>query len=109
MSNNNVSTLTVTHDEHDRRSDIDLENAQADVERKRLENKKIEDSWTSCCFTMNRSFVQYLIQSSLLIGVSAFSCAMLATSQEPQSLYVSLLSSSIGLLIPTGYTPKKST
>jgi hypothetical protein len=109
MSNNNVSSLTVSQHDDDKRSELDLENAQADVERKKLENKKYEDSWTSCCFTINRPFFQYIIQSSLLIGVTTFSCVMLATNQEPSSLYVSLLSSSIGLLIPTGYVPKKNT
>lgn len=103
MSDNNVHQLTVKELENlEKKSQIELELGHTVVERKHIENEELKDTWQSCCLRVNKNMLQYLTQTAVLTGVVAFSCVMLAYSSEPRDLWVSLLSTSIGLIIPTG-------
>lgn len=99
---NRVEELQEVHVIHEREiSNIELEAARHRME---LEDKKLEiekDTWKSCCLVVSKPMISYLTQATVLGGVIIFSCIQLMNEAEPQSLYVGLLSTCIGLLIPS--------
>ena len=58
--------------------------------------------WNLCCSKSSKQFVMYLTQTVVLMSVLIFAIAMLASAQEGQNrdLYVSLLSSVLGIYLP---------
>ena len=61
-----------------------------------------DEQWTLCCSKSSKQFVMYLTQTVVLMSVLIFAIAMLASAQEGQNrdLYVSLLSSVLGIYLP---------
>jgi hypothetical protein len=61
-----------------------------------------DEQWTLCCSKSSKQFVMYLTQTLVLMSVLIFAIAMLASAQEGQNrdLYVSLLSSVLGIYLP---------
>lgn len=108
LPNNNVVLTIHDFENLERHSQIANELSHVELEKKQLENeqikKQIDRSWTSCCLTVDKNMVQYFTQTAVLTGIIIFSCFQLSTGSEPSALYVSLLSTSIGLIIPTGTT-----
>lgn len=109
MSNNvqhlQVDRLQEVHVVHERElSNLELEQAH---QKMQLEKQEAENHLTSCCFRMDRRVLSYMTQAICLAGIMIFSCIQLANEAEPQSLYVSLLSTSIGLLIPSPLNNEK--
>lgn len=61
-----------------------------------------DEQWTLCCSKSSKQFVMYLTQTVVLMSVLIFAIAMLASAQEGtnRDLYVSLLSSVLGIYLP---------
>lgn len=78
-----------------------MSTSQVEEERGHIENDKLRNKWNSCCFTCDKDFVKYFVQTGFLAGASVLAIAMLLLGSEPQSLWISVLSSSVGLVIPS--------
>lgn len=67
-----------------------------------LENKKIRNTWESCCIKLDRRAVQYFTQIFIMTGIMAFSVGMLFKNEtcEAQQAYLGLLTLMVGLIIP---------
>ncbi len=59
--------------------------------------------WKSCCLSVDKSMVKYVIQVGILGGLIIFSAVMLVVEKscESQRNFSSLLMVSLGILIPT--------
>jgi len=99
---NEVNRLTVRDlEELEKKSQIDLEMSKEELERKQIENDKLKSEWKSCCFTCNADAIKYIVQMGFLGGVVLFSLIQLFLGAEPQVLWVSLLSSALGIAVPS--------
>ena len=108
MSINDVNRLSIRDLENlEKKSEVDLEMSREEVEQKKIENEKRRETWESCCLRVNKSMFQYITQMGLLSAVIAFCCFMLGTDSQPKELWVSILSTCIGLAIPTGMVQKE--
>jgi hypothetical protein len=67
-----------------------------------MEDKKINNTWESCCLTLDRRAVQYFTQHIIIVGIMGFSIVMLLSNGtcEGQQAYLGLLTLLIGLIIP---------
>ena len=86
-----------------------LENPQLMDEKKilidhelKVQDDKYENTWNSCCLTMDKRAVQYFSQMFIISGIMVFNIAQLIRLQEcsHQVPYMSLLTFLIGVLIP---------
>ena len=71
--------------------------------KSRVENKTNPDNtWTSCCFIVNKNMVQYFTQVSIIVGIMIFAIYKLSTNETPegQTIYMGLLTMMIGLALP---------
>lgn len=68
--------------------------------------KTSNEEWQTCCSNSSRGFVLFIVQSCVLWSVLMFSFLMLADDKTIQrDLYVSLLSSIVGIYLPTPQLP----
>ena len=67
-----------------------------------LEDKKYNNTWNSCCLTMDRRAVQFFTQIFVISGVMIFSVIQLyrLDTCEGQQAYLGLLTLLIGILVP---------
>jgi hypothetical protein len=61
-----------------------------------------EKEWKSCCWSVDKSMVKYVIQVSILGGLIIFSSCMLVVDKacESQRNYASLLMVCLGVFLP---------
>jgi hypothetical protein len=61
------------------------------------------EKWSSCCLTVDKNAVKYVVQVSVLAGLIVFSATMLVVNPECESQrhYSSLLLFCLGILTPT--------
>jgi hypothetical protein len=61
-----------------------------------------DEQWNLCCSKSSKQFVLFITQTMVLMSVLIFAIAMLASAQEGvnRDLYVSLLSSVLGIYMP---------
>lgn len=66
------------------------------------ERNQKDEQWTLCCSKSSKNFVLFMTQTVVLLSVLIFSIAMLATVENGvnRDLYVSLLSSVVGIYLP---------
>lgn len=66
------------------------------------ERNQKDEQWTLCCSKSSKNFVLFMTQTAVLLSVLFFSIAMLATVENGvnRDLYVSLLSSVVGIYLP---------
>lgn len=66
------------------------------------ERNQKDEQWTLCCSKSSKNFVLFMTQTVVLLSVLFFSIAMLATVENGvnRDLYVSLLSSVVGIYLP---------
>lgn len=67
--------------------------------KQEVEDKKLENSWTSCCFNIHKGSTIYFTQVGAVSTCIVFSGAMLASGGNPV-IYGSLLSLCLGYLFP---------
>lgn len=74
-----------------------------------MEEEKNE-TWKSCCMTMDKRAVQYFSQISIITGIMIFTITQLVRLKECSSQvpYMSLLTFLIGILIPNPKISKVS-
>ncbi len=67
-----------------------------------IEEEKKEDSWRSCCLTIDKGAVKYFIQSSVLVGIIVLSASMLVVSPDcnSQRNWSALLTLCLGVFLP---------
>jgi hypothetical protein len=65
--------------------------------------KPIDNTWKSCCFSINPSAVKYFVQVGILAGLIIYSATMLVVNPtcESQRNYGSLLMVCLGCFLPT--------
>ena len=74
-----------------------------------VENKLIDNNMRSCCYDLDKSAVQYFTQVGVIVGIMSFCVYKLSTNEtaEQQTIYMSLLSSLVGLVLPSPIFKKK--
>jgi hypothetical protein len=68
----------------------------------RVQDNKYDNTWKSCCITMDKRAVQYFTQMFIIGGIMVFNISQLLTLKDCNSQvpYMSLLTFLIGILIP---------
>ncbi len=74
---------------------------EEDLELQRVNSER--KTWKSCCLTLDRDFVQYVVKYIILIGLIVFFSVELHLSNncEDKQLYNSLLMFVVGIAIPS--------
>jgi hypothetical protein len=75
-----------------------------------VEKKPIDtNTMRSCCYDLDKSAVQYFTQVGVIIGIMSFCVYKLSMNETPeqQTIYMSLLSSLVGLVLPSPIFKKK--
>lgn len=74
---------------------------EGDLELQRVNSER--KTWRSCCLTLDRDFVQYVVKYTILIGLIIFFSLELHLSDncEDKQLYNSLLMFVVGIAIPS--------
>ena len=65
-----------------------------------IENETRNEKWNCFCFNLDKNCIQYFTQIGLLSSVMFVSLYKLSTTETNRDLYISLLSSSIGYILP---------
>lgn len=73
---------------------------EGDLELQRVNSER--KTWKSCCLTLDRDFVQYVVKYIILIGLIVFFSLELHLAEDcnDKQLYNSLLMFVVGLAIP---------
>lgn len=86
-------------------SAVEVEIKALEVQNHKNELADAQDKrrWHSCCFTVDKEFVVFIVHTAVLSGIVVYSGAMLVESTDcyEKGRYQSLLSAALGLLIPT--------
>jgi hypothetical protein len=69
-------------------------------EKKRIENKKLEDEWAGCCQKTNKHYLKFVSQIAMGSSVMIFSMVQIARGSDNAEIYFSLLSGTLGLFLP---------
>ena len=71
-----------------------------DIQRRPSESAEV---WRSCCMKVNKQMVVYMTTMGILGGIIIFCCYQLThlTSCSDQATYISLLSATVGLIVPS--------
>ena len=61
------------------------------------------DIWRSCCIKADKQAVVYITTMTILSGIITFCCIQLTRLEDcnSQSTYISLLSATVGLIVPS--------
>ena len=66
------------------------------------EIERNSNAWTSCCLTVDKRFVVFIVQSITCLSIMVFSMIMLFFKNScDNQIYVGLISTIIGLYMPT--------
>ena len=73
----------------------------------KVQDEKYENTWQSCCITVDKRAVQYFTQVLIICSIMAFNIYQLISLKDGsnQITYMSLLTFLIGILVPS---PKMS-
>lgn len=84
---------SIQHDEDNIKKNLEIE----------LARKKYNNTWNSCCLTIDRRAAQFFIQISIIFSVIIFATAQLVRLEDcnSQQAYLGLLTMLIGILIPS--------
>ena len=71
-------------------------------ERRRIENKKLDEEWKICGSGTSRHLIKYLVQMGFALMVMIFSIVKLNDNDnsENKEIYYSLMSFIIGIIFP---------
>ena len=76
-----------------------------EIKRKEIE---IENEWRICCSKSSSVFIKYIVQVIISIIILIFSIVQLSIDDKrDKSIYVSLISTILGLFIPAPRLDKK--
>ena len=78
---------------------MDLQREQRDLERQSTMDK----TWKSCCVTVDKGMVKYIIQISILSGLIISSVAMIIVDKDcySQRYYAGILTLCLGVFLPS--------
>lgn len=85
---------------------LDLELKEVDVQHKKIENKLLQDTWSSSCCgkekLCSRSLIKYLIQCLFSLIILFYAMYMVSTGplDGSREVWVSTISCIVGLHIP---------
>ena len=84
------------HDNHEEKEE--KKDHQVTSKLKTNDNEK----WEGCCSKTSKGFIMFMVQTVVLLSIMLFSLFMLADDKTVQrDLYVSLLSSVMGIYLPS--------
>lgn len=75
----------------DVKADADVLNANTDPEQ----------NWQMCCSVLHKAEVVFFVQIIFLFTIMIFSMIQIINKAESQEIYFSLLSSCIGIIVPS--------
>ena len=64
-------------------------------------NEDPEENWRMCCSVLHKAEVVFFVQIIFLFTIMIFSMVQIINKVENQEIYFSLLSSCIGIIIPS--------
>jgi hypothetical protein len=75
-----------------------MEDSKVDVLRV---NENLEENWQLCCSVLHKAEVVFFVQIIFLFTIMVFSMVQIINKVDNQEIYFSLLSSCIGIIIPS--------
>lgn len=88
--------------------DVSTEEKKVDNSLSPSSKLKTDEKWDICCSRSSKGFIMFMVQTGVLMSVLLFSLFMLADDKTVQrDLYVSLLSSVVGIYLPSPQLPLK--
>lgn len=64
-------------------------------------NENTEENWQMCCSVLHKAEVVFFVQIIFLFTIMIFSMVQIISKVDNQEIYFSLLSSCIGIIIPS--------
>ena len=64
-------------------------------------NENAEENWQMCCSVLHKAEVVFFVQIIFLFTIMIFSMVQIISKVDNQEIYFSLLSSCIGIIIPS--------
>jgi len=64
-------------------------------------NDNAEENWQMCCSVLHKAEVVFFVQIIFLFTIMIFSMVQIISKVDNQEIYFSLLSSCIGIIIPS--------
>ena len=64
-------------------------------------NENAEENWQMCCSVLHKAEVVFFVQIIFLFTIMIFSMVQIINKVDNQEIYFSLLSSCIGIIIPS--------
>lgn len=71
-----------------------------ELQRKIIENKKLDQEWSGCCSRTDKDYLKYIIQVAVLALILVFSLVQVIREAPNKEIYFSLISTVIGIFAP---------